>query len=530
MSLVQALGDRGYLARTATITSACRLLGSISGIVLDSAVLSLFGVGAQTDSHFAALTVPLLITSTLSVQLPKVLVPAFSKEQEAGGAEALSQLLGNVLAVGGLILLIVSVILTAGSAWLVPLQAPGLDRASLEVATRLGMIVSWLVVVQGTGFIIGAALNAAHKYLATSLSTLVTNFVTLLTCAFLFRSIGIYALSLGLLLGACCQFLQLFTVLRLGGLAIKRLNLKDERSWSLLRLCFNPVVGHAVGESKVIFENVVGSFLGSGMLSIVRYANRIVESVTGMLVGGLVTGALPMVSYYTAKADHDGMKRSILKAIQLISIVATPICLWLVFGGNALIALMFERGRFSPESTRLVAILVALLAPYVLLSRISGIAQVPFYAVGETRTPLFSTVIYLASYITICVALIPILGVAAFPTSTSVASAATAVAMLWLMRRRFGPFPWADLFEYGRRLTLVAVLTSVGLLMGTWLAPVVSGDSLYSKSVRLAIITAIGAISFCAGSIGVGLVDFKRALASIFDTPVRSKVAEGAPR
>lgn len=68
-----------YLIRNFSITSSSKVLGTISGLILDALVLFYFGLGTETDAFFAAMAIPLLIGAALEIQLPKVLVPMFSK-------------------------------------------------------------------------------------------------------------------------------------------------------------------------------------------------------------------------------------------------------------------------------------------------------------------------------------------------------------------------------------------------------------------------------------------------------------------
>src|SRR5207244_9105490 len=124
-----------------------------------------------------------------------------------------------------------------------------------------------------------------------------------------------------------------------------------------------------LAESKLFAENFLASFLGGGKLTVLRYANRIVEAISGVLLGGIVTSSLPLVSGYAAERDFREMKRSIRDAGRLIAFLALPISCWLIFAGRPMIVLVFERGRFSQMDSALTAVLVALLTPYVIFGR-----------------------------------------------------------------------------------------------------------------------------------------------------------------
>src|SRR6266550_6014577 len=81
-----------YLIKNASISTFWRTFGIVSGAVLDAIILARFGLGAETDALFASLAIPVLITSALDLQAPKILVPALTRCAENEGAEAAHEL------------------------------------------------------------------------------------------------------------------------------------------------------------------------------------------------------------------------------------------------------------------------------------------------------------------------------------------------------------------------------------------------------------------------------------------------------
>ena len=53
--------NNDYLVRKTGIVSVCRVVGVLSGLVLDAGILAFFGLGQQTDTFFAALAIPFMI-------------------------------------------------------------------------------------------------------------------------------------------------------------------------------------------------------------------------------------------------------------------------------------------------------------------------------------------------------------------------------------------------------------------------------------------------------------------------------------
>ena len=69
-----------HLVKTASITAAMSAAGALAGLALDGLILFWFGAGTQTDALFAALVIPTLLNGIVSIQGPKIWVPAFGTQ------------------------------------------------------------------------------------------------------------------------------------------------------------------------------------------------------------------------------------------------------------------------------------------------------------------------------------------------------------------------------------------------------------------------------------------------------------------
>jgi putative peptidoglycan lipid II flippase len=235
-----------------------------------------------------------------------------------------------------------------------------------------------------------------------------------------------------------------------------------------------------------------------------------VEAISGVLLGGIVTSVLPLVSMYAAEGDIKKMKSSILDAVRLIAFFALPIAAWLIFVSKPMIILVFAHGRFSSADAATIAFVIALLTPYVVFGRIIGIAQTPFYAKLDTRTPLISVVLYFVMYVGLVVLLHSSLGLYAFPIASSVSCAVTAVTMSILLNRAFGPLGWVRLKAFGTRMGVAMLAMVGGLAAGTSLfTSTVIPDTLLAKAVRFALPTALGTAMFLVGGFSARLISLR---------------------
>jgi putative peptidoglycan lipid II flippase len=496
-----------YLIKNAGISTFWRSLGIVSGAVLDATILARFGLGAETDALFASLAIPLLITSALELQAPKILIPVLTRCAEEEGNEASYELVRVLFTTFAVILCAFVLVLSVFARFLIRLQAPGFQAPALHLGVRLFLMLVWLTFFQGMAPILQSFLFSRHRYLVPSLGRLTTTVPAIFCVALYHARFGIYSVAMGLIVGALLQFLVLATTARSHGLRLSLIwRPRDARVLGIVRSFGHPLLGHGLSESKMFIENFLASLLGGGNLSVLRYASRIVEAISGVLLGGIVTSTLPLISVYATEKKFGEMKKSVLDAIRLILFIALPISAWLIFTGRPMIVLLFERGRFSGADAAHTALLIALLTPYVIFARLIGITQTPFYARLDTKTPLLSVILFFGVYISTIALLSKSMGIYGFAIASSFASVMTAVTMSALLHRAYGPLGWKGLKKFGLRLAAVMVLTMCAFAIGHTIGGRFLSGSLVAKLIQFLVPTSLGFAAFLAASVGLRLL------------------------
>jgi putative peptidoglycan lipid II flippase len=496
-----------YLIKNASISTIWRAVGIVSGAVLDATILAHFGLGSETDALFAALAIPTLITSALEIQSPKILIPAFTRCTEDEGNEAASELVSSLITTFAAILCGGAVCLSIFAHFLIRVQAPGFKANAMQVGVRLFLILAWLTFFQGIAPILQSFLFSRHRFLVPSLGKFMTSFPAIIFVFLYHARLGIYSVACGMVFGGVLQLILLVTTAKRNGLVWRfRWRPAHPKVREIVKMYGHPMLGHVLSESKMFIENFLASLLGGGSLSVLRYASRIVEAISGVLLSGIVTSSLPLISVYASEKKMREMKNSVLDAIRLISFLALPVASWLIFAGQPMIVLLFQRGKFSGEDAAHTALLIALLTPYVVFTRLIGITQTPFYAKLDTKTPLLSVILFFGLYAGTVALLLKPLGIYGFPVASSFASIMTTVTMSALLHRAFGPLGWKMLKKFGMQMTLVMGLTICAFAIGQFVGGQFLSETFAAKLIRFLIPTAFGFTAFLGAAFAFRLV------------------------
>src|SRR5438128_2416167 len=324
--------EKRYLIRNTSIVSVCRSVGVLTGLILDAVILASFGLGNETDAFFAALAIPFMIDGTLSIQFTQVLVPLLASIEKESGMATAWGFLSNLITIWLLAVSLVACLGMALAVYIIPLQVPGLTFGAIRMAGHMNMLLVWLIPLSGLVAMLQGALFCLHQFWLTSSTKAINNICIIGLVLLLHRSLGIYALALGYLVGFATQSLVLWTALRRHGFVYRwSCNFRDPRLKDTARLVFYPLAGQMLGECRTLIENFFASFYAPGVLSALRYASRIIYALSGVLMSSVVTATTPMVARYVAENDFDGMKRAVLNGVQILVFISLPVCAWLVF-------------------------------------------------------------------------------------------------------------------------------------------------------------------------------------------------------
>jgi putative peptidoglycan lipid II flippase len=502
--------DPNYLVRNSATVAVFQGLGVASGIALDAVIVGRLGLSVATDAFFAAFAVPFIITSVLELQTTTVLVPVLIRLRHEEGAEACHRLVSSLITLAALLLGGVAALGALAARSLIDLQAPGLRPAGLDLAISLAGILFWLTPLAAGAAVLRAALNSVHRFAAASSSKLIGNMAALVVVLAAYGRLGIHALAYGFLIGAGAQLLVLLLAMsREGYLYFPAMRVRERQVGEVGRLLLYNLLGQTLSESRQLVENFVASFFPPGSLSALRYASRIVNSISGVLVGGIVTAMLPLISLSTALRDTAQLKRVLAQGVRLLALVALPISVWLTVASRPFVAVMFERGSFSAADTALTSSLIVWLLPVIFLSRLIALAQTPFYARQEMLTPLWNTALGVAAYVGLVLLLRGPMGIYGLPLANSLALALAVASAVWLLRRSIGGLGAGGLANFFVRLSaaLATMFASMAAAGPLWrLAAGPAGRPFF----ELAALSASGAMGFGAAAWLLGILDFGR--------------------
>ncbi len=234
------------------------------------------------------------------------------------------------------------------------------------------------------------------------------------------------------------------------------------------------LLSSTVGSLNVYVDSFFCAGLVEGSWTSIVLANRLIQLPFGVLVGGALVSFLPQATALASKGELIDLaelyKRQLFSLLSLL----LPVLVFIFFFGEDLVRIVFQRGAFGRDSSALVSSVLLGLAASLVTGLPRELYTRVFYALGESRLPLYCSLVAVGLNALLDWLLAPVLGVLGIAISTSLVAFANSLLLGFLLGRRRLEFVglglgWGDYL----RLLGFGLCACLGVWLGSWIGGVI---------------------------------------------------------
>lgn len=495
------------IAVAAGIIAVGNVTSRVLGLVREQVIAGLFGASAATDAFVAASAVPTIIFDLLiGGAISAALIPVFSDYAAPDRRRELARLSSTVL--------ILTLAAMAGLAVLLEVFAPavaflvggGFEPEVLSLTTRLIRFILPSVACFGVSAVLTGLLYSQQRFAFPAFGAAIYNLGIILGGLLLARSFDVAALAMGVLLGALLQVV--IQLLGLRGLGLRfSLELGHPGLRRILALYTPVVLGLVVSQAAVIIDRNLASRTGEGSMAAMRFATTLIQFPLGLVVTAISMAVLPTLARLGSNEDLAAFRRTLALGVRMVLILIIPATVGLAVLATPIVALLFQRGAFTPEDTRLTVLALTFYLIGLPCAAIDQPLIYAFYARKDTRTPVVVGVMAIGVYLVVALALIRPLGMVGLVLANSAQWASHALVMLVLLHRRLDGVRGQGLgLITGKALLASLVMALVAWVVQGWLVGAVPGGETLNNLIVVTGAGLAGGVTYvgAAAALGVG--------------------------
>ena len=491
------------IRRIATV-GGLTLVSRLSGFIRDVIMAAILGAGPMADAFFVAFRLPNHFRAIFAEgAFAAAFVPAYARTLEEAGlpaAKLFADQIAAALVAINMVLLAVALLFTPQ---VVGLLAPGFvdDPERFELAVALTRITFPYLALVSLETLFAGILNANHRFAAAASAPVLLNLSIIATLLLTpwFADAG-HAAAWGVLIAGVAQALLLGADAEAHGFGIRlRIPRLDEPTRKFLKALGPAIIGAGGVQLALFADTLIATFLPTGALSALYYADRINQLPIGVVGIAVGTVLLPEMSRRLAAGDVTGAASAQARGIQLALLLTIPCAAAAIAIPDLIMRALFARGAFTSADalaagSTLAAYSVGLL-PFVLLRSFTA----PFYARRDTLTPVKAALLAATVNIALKVVLMGPLAQVGLALATSVGAWINLSLLAYFARRQGFAVSGTAIGGPVARLSIIGVVFAAALFAGAYgLQQALSGLAHFRDETALGLLVVLGGALYFA--------------------------------
>ena len=468
------------IARAAGTVMFAIIAGQVFSLLSSMLITRAFGTGMENEAFFAANRLPdILYNLVAGGALASAFIPTFTSllaKGERQKAWLMASAIANIITS---IFVLIGALTAIFAPWVVHnILAPGFnDPVKFQLTVNLVRIQLAAPIIFGLSGLTMGILNSHQSFLWPALAPAMYSIGKIIGVVLLVPSMGVYGLAIGVVAGALMHgLIQLPSLLRL---PLRKytptfgLKIPDVRE--VARLMGPRLLGVAFVQLNFLVNYRLASAQPLGSVTAITVAFSLMMIPEAAIAQAIAIAALPTFSAQVAKGQLSEMRSSLAALLRAILLLAVPASLGLILLAKPVVTFIFQRGAFDPHSTELVTWALIWYAAGLVGHSIVEIVSRAFYALHDTKTPVFVGVAAMSlnvllsilfSRLFISIGWMPHGGLA---LANSTATFLESFALLFFMRRRLAGLEGGNVLNSVWKALLAGGAMSAALWGWVWL-------------------------------------------------------------
>jgi putative peptidoglycan lipid II flippase len=272
---------------------------------------------------------------------------------------------------------------------------------------------------------------------------------------------------------------------------------KDSGVRAALRQFAPQLFSSSINQINQIADKSMATLLGIGRVSALSYSSRLIIFLPEIFLSSFGRTLLPTLSEQVSREQFDEIKQMLNSAFRWILFLLLPVVCATIILRLHIVGLLFERGSFTADNTRLTAFALAFYAPSILLVTINICIRRTIFALQQSAFIARIGFVGVGFNVLMNFILMQFIDVGGLALATTLSSLLHLVASYWFLTTKLGKIHDETLPGGLVKIGLGCAVMSVVLLLAPgWLAEVMPADSTGTKLAFLITISLAGGLTY----------------------------------
>ncbi|MCI5071847.1 murein biosynthesis integral membrane protein MurJ [bacterium] len=469
------------MQKNASKISAATFLSRILGLVREQIFAAVLGAGYFADAFIFAFRIPNLFRDLFAEgALSQAFVPTIAKFKEKQSQQATLAFFQSMLA---MLILIVG-FLTVLGIFLAPVFvdyiAPGFADipGKRDLTIKLTRILFPFLLFVSCAALFMSVLNVYQEFLRPALAPAVFNLCSISVGLWVYfadfsNQTAVYAWAMATTFAGLAQAsMQVPKLWRYGYRLIPKFKgvFKHPGVKTVLYLMLPAIIANAGTQVNVLVNTSLASLLEEGSISWLNYAFRLMQLPIGVFGVAISVVTLSQVSNLIAQNKVEDYKKNVSTALSFTLLLTLPSTIGLLFLGQPIIAMIYQRGLFDlydTQNTFTALYFYSFGLPFY--AGVKVLAPI-FFAFDKSKIPTYASLTGIAVNIVFNLMYYKILGHGGLALGTSLAMLVNFLILLITLHVQEKIFMWSAILKSCAKIIIAScVIIALCVFIWPWL-------------------------------------------------------------
>lgn len=409
------------------------IISKLSGFLREQVFAYFYGVSEIADAYIAATSISTILFGGITVAVATSYIPSIASNKD------ISKTTSNIINTVMIVILSVSVFATVFADSLIPFVADGFSPEKRAITAEMARIILPFSFIYAISNILSGFLQFKNTFWTIGVSVVINNFVCMIAFAVSNQNLSI--LALGFAFSWIMPAIFFFVVaIKKGFRYTPKIDVKDETLQSIIKLGLPIFLGQLVFSLNTIVDRNFASGLQDGTMAALKYANQLNLFVITIFVISITTAIFPTLTKLFADREMDEFKGISKTSINTVLMFVLPIATAFFILAPFIVEIVYMRGQFDSYAVEITSNALMVYAFAIPGVSMNEILNKQFYAIKDTKTPVFSSAISLGINIVLNFIFVEKFGYVGLCASTAIANTVLAVILYTNLRRKIGDF------------------------------------------------------------------------------------------
>ncbi len=428
----------------------------VIGFVKEMLVANYYGATNITDAYNVVVTMSSTffegITTAVVVGYLVVVTNDRNKNK-------VNKITSQTISLFATLVFVISIMATIFAEQTCSVLAVGFDEKTMNLTVQMARMVLPFSALFVAKNVIGGYLQSKNIFWFTGASNLIMNLVLILSIVFSFGNSNI--LALGYSAATIIVWMVGWQVAKSNSFHFRYKLSWDSVMKEIVKLAIPVFITQTIVEFNLIVDRNFASILGTGMVSLFNYANKVYILFIAIFAQAFATAIFPDLS--AAAKSMEKFKSMVKQSLEIIILVLFPVALFVMIKAHDIIEIVFLRGAFSQTDANITAQILKIYALAIPAVALTEMLNKCYYALNKAKIPMMAGGIGLVINVISNFAFIKIWGYIGLAIATVISSWGIVATLTVKLTYELTKFPKKEIFKNIGKITSATLLGGIGI-------------------------------------------------------------------